>query len=76
VNSEQLTLKLRQLSDDCEIQVIDLTGTENHYAVYITSKIFARKNMVEQHRLVYALISKELNTAEIHAVNLTTSLPN
>jgi len=72
VKPNELRGKLKNLSDDCQVKIVDMTGTENHYEAQITSNIFVGKNILEQHRIVYDYLANELNSGEIHALSLKT----
>ncbi len=58
----------------CECEVTDLTGTSDHFAVYVTSPAFAGKTLIEQHKMVYAAVGDHL-TREIHALSIKTDTP-
>jgi stress-induced morphogen len=67
-------IKARLLQDfsDAKIAIKDLTGTGDHLEINITSDLFLKKSLVEQHQMVY----KSLGTwvgKEIHAVVIKTS---
>ncbi len=54
------------------VEVRDLTGTEDHFGVLVASDAFAGKGLLEQHRVVMALLKDHLDRAEVHAVKLKT----
>lgn len=47
---------------------------ETHFKVEIVSEAFEGKNLVQRHRMVYQLVSDELQ-AGLHALTLKTSTP-
>lgn len=49
-------------------------GGESHFHVTVESAEFRGLGRVEQHRLIYALLSSELSEG-LHALTLTTLLP-
>lgn len=55
-------------------EVTDLTGTSDHFAVYVTSPAFRGKSLIQQHKMVYAAVGEHL-TREIHALSIKTELP-
>lgn len=57
---------------DSEIEVIDLTGTEDHYEVRIVSSIFVGLSRIEQQRTVMRVFDPELKTGEVHALTIRT----
>ncbi|MBC8520058.1 MAG: BolA family transcriptional regulator [Gammaproteobacteria bacterium] len=44
-------------------------GGAGHYTVHIASPLFAGKNMLQQHRLVYSAV-EPLMDSEIHALSI------
>ncbi len=56
---------------DGEIEVSDMTGTKDHFAVRIVSSAFEGKSLVEQHQLVYAALGERMR-GPIHALALKT----
>jgi stress-induced morphogen len=56
---------------DAAVEVVDLTGTEDHLQVTITSRSFVGKSRIDQHKMVYAALG-ELMSGPIHALALTT----
>jgi stress-induced morphogen len=59
---------------DAQVELKDLTGTEDHYEARIISEQFAGKTPLEQHRLVYAALSEAMN-GPLHAISLRTCSP-
>ena len=70
---EQIKERIETLGPGTEVQVIDLTGTMDHYQAKIASPIFKGKLLMEQHRMVIALLQKEIDSGEVHALTLKTS---
>jgi len=57
-----------------DIEVKDLTGTQDHYQARIVSCAFEGKTRVEQHRLVYAALGAAMH-GPVHALALATYTP-
>jgi stress-induced morphogen len=72
---EQLQKRIEELSPETQAQVRDLTGTQDHYEVQIVSPAFEGKMMMEQHRMIYALLKAEMASNEVHALTLKTYTP-
>jgi stress-induced morphogen len=66
-------IKLRLLSafPDAQVEVIDLTGTQDHFQALVVTQAFDGHSRIDQHRMVYAALG-ELMTGDIHALALTT----
>lgn len=57
---------------ETEIQVIDLTGTRDHWQVLIKSSQFKDLSRIEQHQHVMKAFDPELKTGEVHALTIKT----
>lgn len=60
---------------DAEIQIIDLAGDNNHWAISVTSNAFAGLSRVNQHKLVYNALGSGVGS-DVHAVQVQTKLPS
>ena len=59
---------------DAIIELRDLAGDDDHWAVTVTSAAFAGKTRVQQHKMVYAAIGEKMG-GELHALQVTTKVP-
>jgi stress-induced morphogen len=66
---------IRAALPDAEVAITDLAGDGNHYAARVTSPAFAGKSRVAQHKLVYDALGGRMG-GELHALQLTTAVPN
>lgn len=55
-------------------QVVDLTGTNDHFQLVVVSEVFQGKSRVDRHRMVYATLGPAVG-AEIHALSLKALTP-
>ena len=60
---------------DATVEIHDLAGDGDHYQALVTSAAFAGKSRVQQHKLVYDALGGRMG-GELHALQLTTALPN
>jgi acid stress-induced BolA-like protein IbaG/YrbA len=58
-----------------EVEVIDTTGTNDHFEARVVSETFKGMAMVRCHQLVYAPLKDVLATGELHALALKTYSP-
>jgi stress-induced morphogen len=65
---------LAQAFPGADIELVDLTGTKDHYQARIVSAAFAGKSLIEQHKLVYGALGDAMN-GPIHALALKTYTP-
>lgn len=66
--------RLTEAFPGAEIDLVDLTGTRDHYQARIVSNAFEGKSLVEQHQLVYAALGEAM-AGPIHALTLKTYTP-
>ncbi len=72
---ERLKIKLESLAPGTRAQVTDLTGTQDHFRAVVVSPAFAGKTRIEQHRMIMLLMKPELDSNDVHALTLETSVP-
>ncbi len=73
---EQMKQRLSEKYPGCKIDVLDLTGTSDHWEVYVESTAFKGLSRIEQHQHVMGCFSQELKTGEVHALSIKTKIPN
>lgn len=59
---------------EADIELVDLTGTKDHYQARIVSGAFSGKSLIEQHQLVYRALGPAMH-GPIHALALNTFTP-
>ncbi len=57
-----------------DLELVDLTGTEDHYQARIVAQAFEGKTLIEQHQLVYRALGEAMH-GPIHALALQTYTP-
>ena len=60
---------------DAVVEIRDLAGDGDHYAAHVVSDQFVGKSRVQQHKLVYEALGGRMG-GELHALQLTTAVPN
>ena len=60
---------------DATVEIRDLAGDGDHYQALVTSAAFAGMSRVQQHKLVYEALGGRVG-GELHALQLTTAVPN
>lgn len=76
MNLTQMKQRLEATYPDGTIEVVDLTGTSDHWEVSVESKAFAGMSRIQQHQHVMAAFGPELKTGEVHALSIKTKLKN
>ncbi len=74
MNNEQMMNRLKETYPDATIEVIDLTGTSDHWEVFVESTAFKGLSRVQQHQHVMAAFGPELKTGEVHALSIKTKV--
>ncbi len=68
--------ELKQLIEAAlAVSHVEVTGDGRHFSAVVVSDAFAGKNMVAQHRLVYAALGRRFDTEVVHALSLKTYTP-
>ena len=71
---QDIESKIREKIKTSHLEVIDLRGGD-HIQVIVVSPEFENKGLVEQHKIVYDILSNEMKSNEIHALTLKTYSP-
>ena len=71
----EIEAMIRAALPDAEVEITDLAGDGDHYAARVTSAAFAGLTRVKQHKLVYDALGGRMG-GELHALQLTTAVPN
>lgn len=74
MTQEMMKERLSQAYPDANVEVYDLTGTQDHWEVLVESKAFAGMTRIQQHQAVMAVFGPELKTGEVHALSIKTKL--
>ena len=56
---------------DSEVQVADMTGTQDHLEILVISDVFKGKMLIDQHQMVMDILKESLKE-QIHAVKIKT----
>lgn len=76
MNLEAMKKRLLDAYPDAAVEVVDLTGTEDHWEVYVESQVFSGKSRIQQHQDVMSVFGPELKTGEVHALSIKTKIKN
>ncbi|HVA33267.1 MAG TPA: BolA family protein [Candidatus Baltobacteraceae bacterium] len=75
IDNDALTGLIRQSLPDADVQIVDRTGTMDHFNVTVRSLEFKGKTLIQQHQLVYGALKTALKDGRVHAVELKTIVP-
>ncbi len=62
--------KILEKLDDSEIKI---EGSDSKYTVYVNSQEFEGKSIIDQHKIIYAILDEYIQSGEIHALTLKTA---
>ena len=71
MSPEKVEEMLKVVFPEAKIQVRDQTGTGDHFEIWVASKDFAGKTLIQQHQMVHQALEKEMDRG-IHAVQIRT----
>jgi stress-induced morphogen len=72
IDNDSLTALIRTAIPDADVQVVDRTGTMDHFNVTVRSHAFKDKPILQQHQMVYGALQEALRDGRVHAVQLKT----
>lgn len=72
MSPDQMKKRLEEAFPSAQIEVTDLTGTEDHWEVFVKHETFKGLSRIEQHQKVMAAFAPELKTGEVHALSIRT----
>jgi stress-induced morphogen len=72
IEKQDLTNLICAHLPDAQVEIVDRTGTSDHFNVTVRSRAFKGKTLLEQHQLVYTALKPALKDGRVHAVELTT----
>ena len=65
---------IKEALPDASIEIQDLAGDNDHYAVKIVSNKFRGLSKINQHKLVYDVLGKKMGYT-LHALSIKTEVP-
>ena len=70
---DRLNVLLRQsFPDAAELDVLDRTGTNDHFHVLVVDPSFTELSLLDQHRAVNEALAEALEDGTIHELRITT----
>ena len=69
MNINSIKQKVRDEISGARVEVIDTTGTGDHFSILVVSDIFNKMTLINRHKLIYQSLDKYV-TKEIHALQI------
>lgn len=78
MQAKEIENLIKETFPKAKVTITDLAGDGNHYAAEVTDESFRGKNRVQQQRAVYVSLKGKMDgsNGELHALALTTKIPN
>ena len=71
---EEIIRLIQQALPDARVEIEDMRGEAEHYAVYVQSAAFAGKTRVQQHQMVFAALQGRVGSL-LRTLSLMTAVP-
>ncbi len=75
LSSIQLKKTLEAALPGSTAEFHDLTGTADHWQVFVTSPRFEGLSLMEQHKQVQSVFAEMIQSGELHALTIKTFTP-
>ena len=72
LTAEHVRERIAAALPDADVEVVDTTGTGDHFAAQVIAAQFAGVSRLDQHRMVYDAVRDELADGSLHALELRT----
>lgn len=74
IRDEDMTALIRQTFPDAQVQIQDLTGTMDHFNVFVRSSAFKGVGLMDRHRMVESALAEARADGRIHAMSIRTDV--
>lgn len=74
LSADEITTIVKSSFPDAQVELVDLTGTSDHWSATIVTEAFDGLSRIRRHRLVNAALAEPLK-GPIHALALKTLTP-
>ena len=69
MNINSIKQKVEDEISGARVEVVDTTGTGDHFSILVVSDIFNKMTLINRHKLIYQSLDKYI-TKEIHALQI------
>ena len=74
IENEAMTAIIRLTLPDAEVHIVDLTGTMDHFNVFVRSSAFRGISLMDRHRMVEGALADARADGRIHAMSIRTEV--
>jgi len=75
IGNDEMAGLIRAAFPDAEVRIVDLTGTMDHFDVFVRSKAFRGVGLMDRHRMVEGVLAEARADGRIHAMSIKTDVP-
>ena len=72
IDDASMTALIRTRMPDAEVEIVDLTGTMDHFNVVVRSNAFTGVPLMDRHRMVEGALAEARADGRIHALSIRT----
>jgi stress-induced morphogen len=72
IDNASMTALIRRSFPDAQVEIVDLTGTMDHFNVFIRSGAFRGVPLMDRHRMVESALAEARADGRIHAMSIRT----
>lgn len=58
-----------------EVQVVDRTGSMDHYQIRVVAEAFREVGLMDRHRMVMGVLQPYMADGRVHAAEIQTAVP-
>ncbi len=74
IENATMAALIRRTLPDAEIEIVDLTGTMDHFNVLVRSQAFKGIALMDRHRMVEGALAEARADGRIHALSIRTEV--
>jgi len=74
IETEAMVALIRRSMPDAQVDVVDLTGTMDHFNVLVRSRAFSGVSLMDRHRMVENALAGARADGRIHAMAIRTEI--
>ncbi|MDX1660382.1 MAG: BolA family protein [Gemmatimonadota bacterium] len=68
--------RIREAIPDARVEVVDMTGTDDHLQARVVSPAFEGMSRIQRHRMVYAPLREWIEDDTVHALSVVAKAPD
>ncbi len=74
IDNRSMTALIHRTFPDAQVEIVDLTGTMDHFNVLIRSGAFRGVPLMDRHRMVEQALAEARADGRIHAMSIRTEI--